>query len=102
MHPHLLVSLNTTLLRSKPNSFCYLLYCLIIYDFLTYTYARFPLYHPRATFVCMESSELEVLECSFSPPCDPLRLLLGSMESPSNLLFTCAKAVVKRWSHHGA
>ena len=57
----------------SPNSFCYLLYCLIIYNSLTHTHARILLYHPQANFVCMESSKLETLECSFSPPRDPLR-----------------------------
>ena len=74
-HSHLLVSLDTTLLRSNLPSFCYLLNCLIIYNSLTHTYARFLLYHPHANFVCMESSKLETLECSFSPPRDPLRLI---------------------------
>ena len=59
----------------SPNSFCYLLNCLIIYNFLTHTYARFLLYHPRANFVLMESSKLGSAECSFSPTRDPLRLI---------------------------
>ena len=56
-----------------PKSFCYLLNCLIIYNSLTHTHARFPLYHPRVNFVCLESSKLGSAKCSFSPTRDPLR-----------------------------
>ena len=75
-HSHLPVSLDTTLLTSNLNPFAtYSIASLIIYNSLTHTYARFLLYHPRANFVCMESSKLDALECSFSPPRDPLRLI---------------------------
>ena len=58
---------------------------------------------PRPRHLWVQGIEqTRVCPRSFSPTRDPLRLILGSTGGPSNLRFTEAKAVVKRWAHHGA